>query len=195
MRLYTNNPRQISRKEFEQLKRDLADLGDLGGLVHDLNTDQVISGNQRSRVFDLSKLQPVITQSFDPPTPQGTVALGYVEWQGERFSYRAVRWDDATARRANIRANMAGGSWDWGILANAWEPAELQEWGFDSDMLQGWKGDIAALGNLLESEAPEPQIKLCEQWMIVVECSSEQHQTQLLEQFMSEGLKCRALVS
>ena len=112
---YANNPRQITRKEFEQLKTDLAGLGYLGGLVHDLNTDQLIGGNQRARIFDLSKIEPIILQEFDPPTAQGTVAIGYVEWQGERFAYRAVRWDEETARRANIRANMAGGAWDWDI--------------------------------------------------------------------------------
>lgn len=157
MKHYATNPRQITRKEFEQLEHDLADLGDLGGLVHDLNTDQIISGNQRAHVFDLDKIVPVITQTFDPPTKQGTVALGYVEWQGERFGYRAVRWDDATARRANIRANMAGGDWDWDILANSWDASELQGWGFSDDTLQNWKRDIAALGNLLESETPDFQ--------------------------------------
>jgi hypothetical protein len=34
-----------------------------------------------------------------------------------------------------------------------------------------------------------------DQWLIVIECSSEEDQTELLERFNDEGLTCRALVS
>jgi ParB-like chromosome segregation protein Spo0J len=46
-----------------------------------------------------------------------------------------------------------------------------------------------------ETDGKVSNDEIPEQWMIVIECSSEQHQKQLLEQFMSEGLKCRALIS
>jgi hypothetical protein len=42
-------------------------------------------------------------------------------------------------------------------------------------------------------EAPEQTP--VEQWLIIVECTSEEDQTELLERFNDEGLTCRALVS
>lgn len=154
MKHYQNNPRKISKKELRQLRADLEELGDLGGFVHNLETDEFVGGNQRSEAIPgviSGKLQPIVTQRYDPPNAQGTVAVGFIEWQGEQFKYRAVRWDDATARRANIRANKAGGDWDWDALS-AWDASELTAWGFDSDTLKDWGSNVAGLGALLGSE-------------------------------------------
>jgi hypothetical protein len=47
------------------------------------------------------------------------------------------------------------GEWDWDALSS-WDAGDLMEWGFDDNLLTDWKRDIASLGNLLESEKPEP---------------------------------------
>ncbi len=171
MKHYAHNPRKITKKELTQLKTDLAELGDLGGFVHDLETDEIISGNQRSEVIPgilSGKLKPTLTHSYEPPNAQGTVSVGFIEWQGEQFKYRAVRWDEKTRQRANIRANKAGGFWDFDELANAFDSENLIEWGFDFDTLKDWQGGVTNLANLLGSdniEIPdaqpqkEPQIK------------------------------------
>jgi hypothetical protein len=155
MKQYLNNPRKISAKEFSQLETDLDELGDLGGIVHNLRDDSIVGGNQRSRVFKESEV--VITDKLERPDRQGTVAWGYIEWRGARYSYRQVDWDDAKARRGNIRANVAGGDWDWDILANAWDAGELMEWGFDEDLLKDWGQDYSALSAMLESEEEAPE--------------------------------------
>lgn len=36
---YHKNPRQITREQMAALEADLAELGDLGGIVHDLLLD------------------------------------------------------------------------------------------------------------------------------------------------------------
>ena len=67
----------------------------------------------------------------------------------------------------------AVGSWDWDSLSS-WSAPDLMEWGMDSEALQGWKRDVAALGNLIESEKPttdaEPQVDraaaLLEKWKV-----------------------------
>lgn len=164
MKFFENNPRKITKKQFEQLSADLEEFGDLGGIVHDIESDQVISGNQRCRVLDLSKIQPIITEQFDAPTRTGTVAVGYVEWRGERFSYRAVRWTPEQCKAANIIANVAGGSWDWDILSNSWDADLLKGVGFDDDLLKDWQQNSIALGEMLaaengnEGKDTEPQI-------------------------------------
>ena len=151
MKFYENNPRQITHKQFGQLSQDLEDYGDLGSIVHDLNSDQIISANQRCRVFDLSKIEPVVVEKFTKPNKQGTVARGYVKWKGERFAYRQVRWTEDQCQAANIKANLDGGSWDFDTLAN-WDSDILQGFGFDEDLLKGWQRDTFALGDLLASE-------------------------------------------
>ena len=135
MQHYATNPRRITPAQMERLKQTLAELGDLSGIVHDLPSDQVIGGNQRIDAMNLAGAQPTITERFNPPTAQGTVALGYLEWQGERFSYRAVQWSPEQCQRANIVANAAGGNWDWDILRDAFPPELLVSAGLDADAL------------------------------------------------------------
>jgi DNA modification methylase len=152
---YHRNPRQITQKRFDRLTDTLDRLGDLGGIVHNILTDEIIGGNQRTRVFG-EATQVEIIEKLDAPDEQGTIAHGFIVWRGHRFAYRQVQWDENTAAEANIRANVGAGDWDWDVIANQWDAEEITDWGLDADLLQGLKGDIAALGNLLESEETEP---------------------------------------
>jgi DNA modification methylase len=147
---YHKNPRQISRKRHRRLDDTLTRFGDLSGIVHNLETDEIIGGNQRVAVFDNGTVEMV--EEFDEADEQGTVGLGFVIWKGKPYSYRQVRWDEATAREANIAANLGGGDWDFDILANQWDAAELTNWGFDEDLLKDWQRNSFALGDLLGSE-------------------------------------------
>ena len=166
MKPYHRNPRQITKQRHARLTDTLTRLGDLGGIVHNLNTGEIIGGNQRMTVFNDGKAQ--IVETLDAPDEQGTVAHGYIVWRGHKFAYRQVRWDEATAAEANIAANMGAGDWNWDTLANQWDAAELTGWGMDAATLTSWKRDTAALNNLLESEKPpavdaEPQTDRAEE--------------------------------
>jgi hypothetical protein len=55
-----------------------------------------------------------------------------------------------------VMLRTAVGSLDWDVLSS-WPAGDLTQWGMDDDLLTGWKRDIASLGDLLESETPEPQ--------------------------------------
>ena len=145
MKTYHKNPRTIKDKQFNDLRAWLLELGDLSGIVHDLNTDEVISGNQRMRAIDVAKCEIVLTEGPHDPDAQGTVAHGYVLWQGAKYNYRQVRWTAEQCEKANIVANKAGGSWDFDILANEWEKDDLLEWGFE----------LEELGMLPDDGAPE----------------------------------------
>ena len=154
MKPYHNNPRQISKKQHERLTHTLSKLGDLSGIVHNLETDEVIGGNQRMTVF--TDGTPEIVETYDKPDEQGTVAHGFIVWKGHKFAYRQVRWDEATAREANIAANLGGGDWDWDNLSG-WDAKELIDWGFDGETVKDWSRDIAGLNELLGSEVPDFQ--------------------------------------
>jgi DNA modification methylase len=131
MKTYHKNPRTIKDKQFNDLRAWLLELGDLSGIVHDLTSDEVISGNQRMRAIDVAKCEIVLTEGPHDPDAQGTVAHGYVIWQGAKYNYRQVRWDARQCEKANIVANKAGGAWDFDVLANEFEMGDLLEWGFE----------------------------------------------------------------
>jgi len=131
MKLYHKNPREITGKQFSDLGEWLEELGDLSGIVHNLPTDEVISGNQRFRVFSLDELEIVITEEFDEPDKQGTLKRGYAIWRGGKYNYRAVVWTPEQCEKANIVANKSGGTWDVDELANKFEIEDLLNWGFD----------------------------------------------------------------
>ena len=67
MKNYHKNPRQIKDKQFANLRAWLAELGDLSGIVHDLNTDEVISGNQRMRAIDIARCEVQLTEGPHDP--------------------------------------------------------------------------------------------------------------------------------
>jgi len=163
MRSYRNNPRTISAKRAKQLKADLELYGDLGGIVHDLNSDQLVGGHQRLRVlfgelgdvFQVKDADIEIVRKFDEPDRQGTVAHGFVLWRGFRYAYRQVRWDADTFEAANIKANLDGGAWNWDIVSTK-DAAYLQEIGFDLELKQDWDAGAAAIGMMLASEVEAP---------------------------------------
>lgn len=131
MKPYHKNPRRLTEKQHADLKNWLRELGDLSGIVHDLNSGEIIGGNMRSRVFDVDKCEIELVAKLEQPDEQGTVAHGFIFWEGNRYAYREVRWTPKQCEKANIVANKAGGEWDYDVLANAFDVADLVEFGFD----------------------------------------------------------------
>lgn len=105
------NPRIITDAKLNQLRRSMQKFGDISGIVFNRRDGVVYGGTQRTKNLD-ETARVVITQKFDKPTAAGTVAAGYVEQDGERFSYREVDWDPHTAEAAGIAANKGAGEWD-----------------------------------------------------------------------------------
>ena len=166
MKHYHKNPRQITDKQFEQLSQTLSDLGDLSGVVHDLNSDEIIGGNQRSRVFDINQCEIEIIEKYDSPDHQGTVAHGFVIWNDKKYAYRQVRWSPDECEQANIVANKAGGNWDFDILANEFELEDLKDWGFSEHDLDLDMWDDGGSGSELEDPGAQVDIaeELREKW-------------------------------
>ncbi len=109
------NPRVISDSALADLGRSMRTLGDLGGIVFNRRTGNLVGGTQRRR--NLPEDAPItIAQRFKKPTEAGTVALGTVELEGEQFAYREVDWPPELEAAANIRANQPAGEWDEAML-------------------------------------------------------------------------------
>ncbi len=126
------NPRSITPAKLEQLKRALAEFGDLGGIVFNRKTKQLVGGHQRTSLFS-GTADITYVKKYTTPTPTGTVAEGYITTaEGERFSYREVLWDETKEKAANIAANKGAGEWDFPKLGE-WM-RELDDFAFDLDL-------------------------------------------------------------
>ena len=102
------------------------------------------------------------------------------------------------------------------VMAGSLGVTAAQLAGYDTQLLDDLRGltttESAVLGELwrnigqaqgaveetleeARSQAPPAQKELTEQFLILVECGSEEEQVKLLQQFQNDGLKCRALLS
>ena len=127
------NPRVITTEKLSMLKRSMEEHGDLSGIVFNQKTGNLVGGHQRTK--DLPQDSKVtITKQYDKPTRVGTIALGYVLVNGERFSYREVVWSKAKEMAANLAANKGAGEWDMPALGEWMNELKLEEFDLDLTM-------------------------------------------------------------
>lgn len=102
------NPRQISKEDFEILKKSLQEfpeMREIREVVVDENL-RILGGHMRVRaLLDLGEKAVPIKQVF-----------GLTEKQKDEFV---------------IKDNIANGDWDMDIIANEWDSEELAEWGLE----------------------------------------------------------------
>jgi ParB-like chromosome segregation protein Spo0J len=99
----TYNPRQISKKQYNDLKDSIVKFGLVDPII--LNKDfTVIGGHQRLKVCKQLKYKDIDCVVLD-----------------------LTKEDE---RELNIRLNKSGGEFDLDILANEFEIEELKDWGF-----------------------------------------------------------------
>lgn len=139
---YHKNPRKISEERFGHLSESLRKLGDLGGVVVNRPTKEIIGGNQRIKAFmqERDKYEVLLLEEYKTKQADGTVARGYViRDKGlpseQRFSYREVEWTPDECEEANIVANKVTGMWDYDMLANGFDVAKLLDFGFSEQEL------------------------------------------------------------
>lgn len=105
------NPRKITDAKLRQLAAGMEEFGDISGVIYNRKTGIVLGGNQRSKVFE-GATGIEITKKYPKPTKCGTVAEGFITYNGERFSYREVSWPKSKETAAGIAANKGAGEWD-----------------------------------------------------------------------------------
>lgn len=111
------NPRRISAFDFANLKKSIADLGDLSGLVWNRRTQRIVGGHQRKEAYQELGGTIVIVEELKKPNSKGTIARGHVTIGDEQYAYREVDWDEQTEKLANLAANRVQGEWDQDKLA------------------------------------------------------------------------------
>lgn len=108
------NPRKISRKKYEALKKSLLEFPEMKKLrevVVDENMT-ILAGHQR--VYALQELEY------------------------ENIDVKQVfNLTDAQKRRFMVLDNDHSGEWDFDIIANEWDVPELKDWGINSIKIPG----------------------------------------------------------
>ncbi len=140
MREYHKNPRNITKAQLTKLKANIEELGDLSGIVHDLNSDEIVSGNQRSKIIDVNNCNIQVVEEYNEPNSQGTVLIGFIDWEGQKLNYRQVRWTPEQCEKANITANSLGGTWDFSI--GDWDDNLLADWQVDKEFIVTPKKEV-----------------------------------------------------
>ena len=99
----TYNPRQITKKQYNDLKESIVSFGLVDPIIINKNGNIVIGGHQRLKICKELKYKDVDCVVLDLNKEQ--------------------------ERELNIRLNKSGGEWDFDLLSN-FDIQELKEWGF-----------------------------------------------------------------
>lgn len=123
------NPRTINKHDYAALVESIKQFGDLSGIVLNVRTGQLVGGHQRTEAFKrMGSNVQIHKEDLPEANSVGTIAYGYVEFNGERYGYREVDWDQDRETAANIAANRIQGQFDLDILAEVtFELAQLED--------------------------------------------------------------------
>ena len=100
------NPRQISNKQYEDLKASMEKFGCVDPIIININPERlnvVVGGHQRLRILR--------------------------ELGAEKVPTVSVNLNEEDERELNVRLNKNGGDWDIDLLSN-FDVVDLKEWGF-----------------------------------------------------------------
>lgn len=135
------NPRQISKKDFEALKKSLKDFPEMRELREIVCDEEmrILGGHQRIKAL----------KAIGETTVPVKKVFGLTESQKDEFI---------------IKDNIANGDWDWDILANEWNQDKLEEWGLE---IEGFGDEEKEIVEDLPPEAPEePVSKVGQIWQL-----------------------------
>lgn len=155
------NPRIIDKFTFDNLVESMRVYGDLSGVVKNVETGNLVAGNQRLEAFmKLSADSLHITQRLSTATAVGTVAHGYIVMpDGEQFSYREVVWPIEKEKQANVAANRIEATWDLDKLAEL--NYEINQYTNDMKFITGQtEEELSNLMNMVAGAEPEPDQSL-----------------------------------
>lgn len=157
------NPRQDWKPEAQAaFSKSLAEFGDLGGIVRNRRTGQIVGGHKRVEDFlRLENAQIIVSDRLKAPDKTGTIAFGYVHLHGTRYSFREVDWAAEKETAANLAANKHGAEWDEVKLAEMLK--ELGELKFPMELTGFNAREIEGLLQTGEVKDTEPQMDKAEE--------------------------------
>jgi hypothetical protein len=110
------NPRIMTDRVQRKLRASLDKFGDLGCIILNETTGNLVGGTQRTTTIAIDPDAKFFIGAKTEPNKVGTIAEGYVDYKGEHFKARLVRWDESTETAARIAANALHADWDTTML-------------------------------------------------------------------------------
>lgn len=151
------NPRIITDEGKAKLAESMRLYGDLSGIVINRRTGMLVAGHQRIAVMSSERrVEPLGV--LDEPDEHGTVEIGVIHDGENKFSYRVVDFDEATAKAAMLAANNHAGEWDelmaGGLLKEiAAESADLvNKVGFTQEEIDALLQDVNPMEGLEDGD-------------------------------------------
>jgi hypothetical protein len=101
------NPRVIKDFQFKKLVQSIKDFPEMLQVRKIVCTPDlvVLGGNMRLKALQMAGVKDVEVEIVD--------------------------WDENKQRQFVVKDNLSYGEWDWEMLANEWEPDQLDAWGLD----------------------------------------------------------------
>lgn len=136
------NPRYITTKQLDALKKSIEQFGDLSGVVFNVSSGVLVSGHQRIKSISGKKTQ--IVKTAVKKDAQGTVAIGHIHVTEEggvvtKIPYREVQWDNKLQEMAaNVAANAAGGEFDQAKLGSIMAKLEKGKFDIELTSIDNW---------------------------------------------------------
>ena len=128
----TYNPRQITKKQYNDLKESIDRFGLVDPIIVNEKTMTIIGGHQRYKIWKENAEQSNVDDITIPCV--------------------MLNLNTEQERELNIRLNKSGGEWDMDILANEFDIQELKDWGFKDlefgfniDKIEEEQEDIATI--------------------------------------------------
>lgn len=162
IKLNPDNPRNINKVQMDRLVKSLREFPEMLE-IREIVTDEdmiTLGGNMRLRALREAGAKECIAKIVTGLTPK-------------------------QRREFIVKDNGQWGSWDFDVLANAWDDLPLVDWGVD--IPKEWGNENNAGGS--------NDLSIEQKFMIVIDCESENQQVELLGRFQGEGLTCKALIS
>ena len=131
LRPAARNPRIATDRFSAKLKTSLQRFGDLGCIILNETTGNLIGGTQRSQTMMADPTAKLYkTTIFAEASAVGTVAEGHLDFLSEHHKVRWVVWTEPFEKAARVAANALHAEWDTTMLGE--EVRELI--GLDADL-------------------------------------------------------------
>jgi ParB-like chromosome segregation protein Spo0J len=136
-----NNPRKMTKKEFEKLVRSLKEDGYHKRIMVD-NYNRIIGGHQRKKAL---------------------IASGFSRSDKIEVLEPSIHLTEEQINRISIRDNLAYGSFDFDILSSKYDLETLAEFGMDENMIIGFEGidNVDTTSDKSESKKIECDCSCC----------------------------------
>ena len=188
------NPRKITKKQLRGLAASLREFGDLSGITFNDRTGNLICAHQRKKV--ILSLMPEAEFHWGPEysTPRGLERDGWlIMADGTRFRGRRVNWSLSLEKAANLAANNPHISGKFtedldALLAEL--QADLPELFVEVNL----DGLLPKLDDTFDIGAGDQSGELGDEFMVIVQCTSEEQQLRCIEELSEQGYVCKALI-